>query len=468
MIRRDRIYWGLIFQLADLFIIAGVYATYEWILSVQDLPFAAHHILSILILIIIWCVAARPFDLYRSKRMVGVVSDLKSLLICLCIFIVATQIGIYTKLITLSSISSFRLFSAIFVAMLGFHAFVRLILRYFRTKGYNQRRLLIFGTGASGKTVATQISENPWMGFSLVGFLENKPSEPFIKLRDGKTISVLGESSDVWEVCVSKNIHEIVVCLPSKRHNEIVKFVHMASHLHVNIHVVPDLHDVITVSMQVDNVGGIPMIGVKQPLIRGSQAIVKRSIDIIGAMIGIIIFSPLWWIIPLLIKLDSSGPVMFIQERIGENGKPFRMFKFRTMVADAESRLNEVVDLDSLDKPMFKVANDPRITRVGGILRKTSLDELPQFFNVLMGDMSLVGPRPEESKVVALYDYYQRQRLAVKPGLTGPMQVNGRGDLDFDGRLALDLDYIRNYSLTNDVELLLKTVPSVLLGKGAH
>jgi lipopolysaccharide/colanic/teichoic acid biosynthesis glycosyltransferase len=168
------------------------------------------------------------------------------------------------------------------------------------------------------------------------------------------------------------------------------------------------------------------------------------------------------------IKLDSPGPVFFWQVRVGENGRPFRIIKLRTMVADAEAKLENLVDLDALTEPAFKLKHDPRVTRVGRLLRRTSLDEAPQFYNVLRGDMSLVGPRPEEMRVVQRYRDDQRRRLAVKPGMTGPMQVSGRGDLAFTDRLQLELDYIEHYSLRRDVEILLRTFPAIFHGDGAH
>ena len=180
------------------------------------------------------------------------------------------------------------------------------------------------------------------------------------------------------------------------------------------------------------------------------------------------LLSPLLALISLYILLDSGRPVLFRQRRAGKEGKPFTMLKFRTMVADAEKRLGELVDLEKLDEPAFKIQNDPRITRAGRLLRRTSLDELPQFFNVLAGDMSLVGPRPEEEAVVALYDERQRIRLAVKPGLTGPMQVYGRGDLTFEERLAMERDYLDNLSVTGDLAILLRTPRAIVRGDGAY
>jgi len=203
-------------------------------------------------------------------------------------------------------------------------------------------------------------------------------------------------------------------------------------------------------------------------LLSARQRVTKRAMDVVGALIGIIVLAPLAPIIALAIKLDSKGPVLYEQERVGEEGKVFQMYKFRSMVDGAEEMLDELVDVEEWPSPAFKIKDDPRVTRVGRILRRTSLDEIPQFWNVLRGDMSLVGPRPEEARVVHLYADWHRRRLAVKPGMTGPMQVNGRGDLPLDERVRLEIDYIGNCSLLTDVAMLLKTVPAILLGRGAY
>uniref|UniRef100_A0A7C1JXU7 Glycosyltransferase n=1 Tax=Caldilinea aerophila TaxID=133453 RepID=A0A7C1JXU7_9CHLR len=208
--------------------------------------------------------------------------------------------------------------------------------------------------------------------------------------------------------------------------------------------------------------------GARQPVISGWQRLVKRAIDIVGALIGLTISIPLVAIAAIAIKLESPGPVFFWQVRIGENGRPFRIVKLRTMVVDAEARLPELIDLEHLEEPAFKLKNDPRVTRVGRILRRISLDEVPQFYNVLRGEMSLVGPRPEEERIVRLYQDHHRKRLAIKPGMTGPMQVNGRGDLSFAERLQMELDYIEHYSLRRDFEILLRTLPVIIRGNGAH
>ena len=208
--------------------------------------------------------------------------------------------------------------------------------------------------------------------------------------------------------------------------------------------------------------------GTDQPVIPGWKRLIKRAMDVVGALIGLALTAPFILLAAVAIKLDSPGPIFYVQVRIGEHGRPFRMVKLRSMEADAERRLEELIDLRHLQEPVYKLPNDPRVTRVGRILRRTSLDEAPQFWNVLRGEMSLVGPRPEEARIVALYNDYQRRRLAVKPGMTGPMQVNGRGDLPLSERLRLEIDYIENYSLWRDLAILLRTLPAVWQGKGAH
>lgn len=207
--------------------------------------------------------------------------------------------------------------------------------------------------------------------------------------------------------------------------------------------------------------------GARQPVIPGWKRFVKRGMDIAGALIGLVVTLPAMALAAVAIKLDSPGPVLYRQVRIGENGRPFRIIKLRSMVAGAEQQLPELVNLADLPEPAFKLHPDPRVTRVGRVLRRISLDEAPQFINVLAGEMSLVGPRPEEERVVALYADAQRRRLAVKPGMTGPMQIRGRGNLTFAQRIGLELEYIDQYSLRRDIAIILRTIPVIVRGDGA-
>jgi len=199
-----------------------------------------------------------------------------------------------------------------------------------------------------------------------------------------------------------------------------------------------------------------------------STAMIKRGFDIVVSSVGLVLSAPLFPLIALAIRLDTRGPIFFSQTRAGLDGRPFEVHKFRTMVADAEDRLADVVRLDDLREPMFKLSADPRVTRVGRVLRRLSLDQLPQLWNVLRGEMSIVGPRPEQVELVERYRPEHRFRLSVKPGITGPMQVFGRGDLTFHERLAVELDYIENVSLARDLRILVETVPVALKGSGAY
>lgn len=195
---------------------------------------------------------------------------------------------------------------------------------------------------------------------------------------------------------------------------------------------------------------------------------IKRLLDVVVAGLGLVLTAPLMLLLALCIRLESPGPAVFRQTRIGQHGRPFQMFKLRSMVADAEVQLTAVLESNPLPGPAFKIPNDPRVTRLGQFIRRWSLDELPQLWNVLRGEMSLVGPRPEEEWVVEKYNDFQRQRLVVKPGLTGPMQVNGRGNLPLDERVRLELDYIEHYSLWRDIQILLRSIPEVISGRGAY
>jgi lipopolysaccharide/colanic/teichoic acid biosynthesis glycosyltransferase len=199
------------------------------------------------------------------------------------------------------------------------------------------------------------------------------------------------------------------------------------------------------------------------------QAAIKRLVDVVGSTLALLLFAPVMALSAVLIKLDTRGPVFFKQERAGKDGQPFTMLKLRTMVVGAEEMLDQVIDAGAPgDDPLFKIRDDPRVTRVGRALRRWSIDELPQLLNVLRGEMSLVGPRPEEARIVARYSEWHCERLLAKPGITGPMQVNGRGDLPFEERARLEIAYIERYSLWRDICILAKTIPAVLRGDGAY
>jgi exopolysaccharide biosynthesis polyprenyl glycosylphosphotransferase len=220
--------------------------------------------------------------------------------------------------------------------------------------------------------------------------------------------------------------------------------------------------------MDVDDLGGVPMIGVKEISITGWRSFTKRAIDFTIALIGLIILSPLMFLIALAIKLDSPGPVLFRQIRVGKEGRHFVLHKFRSMREGAEEEQQKLTDLNEAEGPVFKIRHDPRCTRLGRFLRRTSLDEIPQLYNVLRGEMSLVGPRPPIPAEVEQYEEWHKRRLEVSPGMTGLWQVSGRSELTFDEMVLLDIYYIENWSAALDTEIFLRTIPKVIFGNGAY
>ncbi|RME73171.1 MAG: sugar transferase, partial [Planctomycetota bacterium] len=279
----------------------------------------------------------------------------------------------------------------------------------------------------------------------------------------------LGPLEAIERLIDEHGIEEVLIVEQGVRHAELLATLDVCERKGVQVHLVPPTYDLLVQPQDLVHVEGVAVIRIDERRSRRMAALVKRSFDIVVSATALLVLSPLLAAIAIAIKRDSPGPVLFGQERAGEGGRPFRMWKFRTMVADAEKRLDEVLDLEQLDEPVFKIERDPRVTRVGAWLRRSSLDELPQLWNVLRGDMSLVGPRPEEMRMVQRYDVWQRRRLKVRPGITGLQQVQCRGALSTSlaERVRLDVYYVRHQSLLLDLWILLRTVWVVVRGKGA-
>jgi exopolysaccharide biosynthesis polyprenyl glycosylphosphotransferase len=237
---------------------------------------------------------------------------------------------------------------------------------------------------------------------------------------------------------------------------------------HVKLTAIPPASGMFGTAVQLKHIADLPVVEFNTWDVSRSTLLLKRALDLFVAALTLLVTAPLFALVALVIRLSSSGPVFFVQTRAGQDGREFRMIKFRTMVAGAEEALPGLVQFDALHEPVFKLPRDPRVTRVGHFLRRTSLDELPQLLNVIRGDMSLVGPRPEQVELVRRYAPEHRFRLAVKPGMTGPMQVYGRGQLSFDERLTVEREYIENLSISRDLRILALTIPSVLAGRGAY
>jgi exopolysaccharide biosynthesis polyprenyl glycosylphosphotransferase len=278
----------------------------------------------------------------------------------------------------------------------------------------------------------------------------------------------LGHAMALGEVLDAHPIEEVLVVDQDLTHETLLHTLDACEKRGVKVLMIPPIYDLLVGPEDFTYVHNVPLIRVDERRYHRLTRFAKRVFDIAVSSSLLLVLWPFLALIALAIRLDSPGRALFVQVRAGAAGRPFGMYKFRTMVADAEGKLGEVVDLDALDEPVFKVVDDPRITRVGRFLRRWSLDELPQLWNVLRGDMSLVGPRPEELRVVDRYDVWQRRRLKVKPGITGLQQVEARGSLsDLNARVRLDVYYIRKQSVLFDVVILVRTVWAVLRGSGA-
>jgi exopolysaccharide biosynthesis polyprenyl glycosylphosphotransferase len=263
-------------------------------------------------------------------------------------------------------------------------------------------------------------------------------------------------------------IDRVIVASAAVSEDRIRQLVALGRAYGVKLSVVPPVYGMFGTAVQLNHIAELPVIEYNTWDASRSTLMLKRIIDVVGSAVALVVLSPILALIAVVVKLDSRGPVIFTQLRAGMEGQPFRIFKFRTMVADAEQRLPDIVPLHELREPVFKLVDDPRLTRSGRFLRRWSLDELPQLANVLAGHMSLVGPRPEELRFVERYTPEQRLRLGLRPGMTGPMQVNGRGALTLEERLAVEREYLENLSIGRDARILVMTLSAVIQGKGAY
>jgi exopolysaccharide biosynthesis polyprenyl glycosylphosphotransferase len=322
---------------------------------------------------------------------------------------------------------------------------------------------LVVGPAAMADVVARRIATHPEARLRLVGYL----SAPRDKDRRA-ALPRLGSIEEISRVAREHDVERVVVAEPEMGERDAEHLIAECKSAGLGLTLLPQHYGLLGPGIELNRLAELPVLDFRFADPPRSTMAMKRALDLLVSGLMLTLLSPLLALIGLFIVADSGTPVFFRQKRAGKDGMPFTMLKFRTMVADAEERLGELVDLEKLDEPAFKIVDDPRITRAGRFLRRTSLDELPQLINVLRGDMSLVGPRPEEEAVVALYDERQRVRLAVKPGLTGPMQVYGRGDLTFEERLAMERDYLDNLSITGDLAILLRTPRAIVRGEGAY
>ena len=335
-------------------------------------------------------------------------------------------------------------------------------------RGKGSRVLVLAGAGASGRQVAQRILDNPELGLKLRGFLRlGDESEADMDAMAHMGLECLGPVQSLPELLSREVTDGVVFAGETRTLAGLEELFLICEDLGVDSLMAANLFPHLVAQVELERLEDLPLLRFTTVPHNHFALFLKRGLDVAASALGLLVLSPLLALVACFVKAADPGPVFFAQERMGLNGRRFKCYKFRTMVVDAEERLEEVQHLNEVDGPVFKIKRDPRITRVGAVLRKTSMDELPQLWNVLRGDMSLVGPRPPIPSEVAKYERWQRRRLSMRPGITCLWQISGRSNIDFDRWMRLDLAYIDNWSLTLDLVILLKTIPAVLTARGA-
>jgi exopolysaccharide biosynthesis polyprenyl glycosylphosphotransferase len=388
------------------------------------------------------------------------------------IIISSTLIGIALLIVVVFLYRPFY-YSRLIFAFAGMNTIVLLMLwralllavrQWLWDHGIGQERVLVVGGSGLAQQVMLGIKSQPNIGYHLVGYLEDRSGNSPRQIHHPH----LGNIDELQGIVQKHHIHQVILALPFWQNGRLPELVQACRNLRIDFRIAPDLYALSFDRVDVLQFSGVPLLGLKEVSIKGWNLALKRALDVALIVLSAPVSVPFSLLVALLIRLDSPGPALFRQQRIGKGGKQFTCYKFRTMVADAEARRAALEALNEADGPIFKMRRDPRVTRMGRFLRRSSLDELPQLWNVLRGEMSLVGPRPALPSEVELYEPWHRRRLEVTPGMTGLWQVLGRSNTTFDEMVQLDIYYAENWSVSVDMRILLKTIPAVLSSHGAY
>jgi exopolysaccharide biosynthesis polyprenyl glycosylphosphotransferase len=412
--------------------------------------------------LLVWGTGFLLLDVYNLQKNLRALDEAQRLITAQAVATLAFAGVLYFSFRDISrlQIVSFALISLLL--LLTYRVTLRLFLRFFGDKRYGARRVLIVGAGSTGSQVGQMVIKNSWTGLKLVGFIDDN--------LQANTLGYphLGSLDQCLTVVQEQRINEIIFTLPRYAHDKLANLVAALDTLKVNVRVMPNFMDLVFLRSEVEDLGGMPLVTLREPVLDPLQRLTKRLFDLGIGGLGLILALPIMGFIALLVKFDSPGPIIFKQQRVGENGRPFSMYKFRTMIHDAEAQSNELIQNTKDGLPIHKFYDDPRVTRLGRFLRRTSLDELPQLINVLTGEMSLVGPRPELPWLVDQYEPWQLKRFEVPQGLTGWWQINGRSDKLMHLHTDEDLYYIKHYSLWLDIQILWYTIKAVIDRRGAY
>ena len=433
------------------------------------LPGRVSDTVAILILAIGWVAIFDYCVRYKGDRLVGFRIQLKNLVKATTLaafwFLIISAAFAISSVDTIGVAVFWVVITAIgFLTRFGF----KVILMSARKSGYNYRYLLMVGANARSFEFAHKVCNRPELGYKLVGFVAESEESKLAWETEGIRGKVIGTVDDIRSILERERVDEMLVCLSVEaKFRTLTSIIANARDLGIVLRIVPEASEgVLLTKLHIEEFENEFVITFfREQLLL--QLLAKRVIDIGVSAVTLMLMAPVMALTALLIKLTSPGPVFFAQDRVGMNQRRFRLYKFRSMVVDADERKKELAHLNELDGPAFKIGNDPRITPLGRIIRKTSIDELPQLFNVLRGEMSLVGPRPPLPDEVSKYEWLFRRRLSVKPGITCVWQVSGRSGTTFDEWMKMDKQYVENWSLLLDFKILLKTITAVLLCRGA-
>jgi exopolysaccharide biosynthesis polyprenyl glycosylphosphotransferase len=412
---------------------------------------------------------------YSSSRRLSLFADTFSIVRCLLVaYLVvmgasyATK-GFFTDYASQSRFVIFAnlllMFVLMFAARVGMRSYQ---LRLF-SRGESIRHVLIVGHGEAAAAFATFLEQRPWLGVSCTGVLSLGPhGDDSLRTEKGTLIRFLGRLEDAERLMREQGADEVIIALDSGDQHLLPEVARTLRAGGLPFRIVPSLFEYSYRNTKIGGLAEIPTIELAVDPLDRVQRTFKRTLDIVVSLLALILLSPILLTVAALIKLTSRGPIIFSQVRVGRNGEPFHLHKFRTMYQDAEERLHDLLAQNEAEGHIFKMKNDPRVTPLGRFLRKTSLDEFPQFFNVLFGEMSVVGPRPPVPREVECYDPEHLCRLKGRPGITGLWQVSGRSELTFDEMVRLDRYYLENWSLAMDLQIMLKTFYVVCACKGAY
>ena len=427
-------------------------------------PAISHYLFLLYIILPLWAVLLHRSKAYSAIRTLPLLEVLMPALKTVVKggFILMSVLFVF-KIQTISRTLILLFLFTDFILMGGERCCLYFFLRHIRKKGRNYRMILIVGTRKRAKAFAQLILQNKEWGLRIAGFVDNDPSLVGEELMGSR---IIGTIDGLQEVLTAVQVDEVVFVVPRGWLDTIEDAILLCEKMGKRASISADLYHHKIARIGVEELSDWPLLSFNPTSSLDDVAAAKRAVDVVLSLLFLIPAIPALLLAALAVKLTSAGPVFFKQKRCGLNGRSFNMLKFRTMVENAETLKADLMHMNEMSGPAFKIRKDPRITPIGRVLRKYSIDELPQFINVLKGDMSIVGPRPSMPSEVKEYDVWQRRRLSVRPGITCLWQIGGRNNIGFEDWVKLDLEYIDNCSLALDFKIILKTIPVVLIGTG--